>query len=240
MSDQDGIKNWFWLIKNSIGVVLYGIITVVLYVIIADIHIQPPITLFTAVDYMIPFVSIFVIPYVFIFYYFVILTFGYFAYVNPQKFNKYFVAFLLIYAISFVTYIIFPVMMIRPTPAEMPTDYLSQIMIRYYEHDPPVNCFPSLHAANSTLAAYFLSREKPKYKWLFWGIAFTVILSTLFVRQHVIADELAGFLVAYYASWFADKKIHEEQITDKYKKIRIIFTLVFATFVYLFMISSYL
>jgi len=113
-------------------------------------------------------------------------------------------------------------------------------MANYYRSDPPLNCFPSLHAENSTITAYYLSREFPKYKLVFWGIAFLVILSTLFVRQHVIADEIGGFLVAYFAGWVSEKYVKEENIEDKYKLFRLAFMLVLATLVTVFTIASYL
>jgi len=166
---MEKLREFSWLFKSSLFVVAYAVIALVVYDIVAEIHIQPPRTLFTSIDHAIPFISAFVVPYVFIFYPFIIFTLGYFAFVEPQKINQYFTAILIVYATSYLTYIVFPVMMIRPSPEELPTDFLSNVMAKYYSLDPPLNCFPSLHAANSTLAAYFLSREKPKHKWTFWG-----------------------------------------------------------------------
>jgi len=237
---KENEKNWFWIVKNTIFIIIYGIVATLGYSTVAEIHIQEPRTLFTPLDHAIPFVSAFVIPYVFIFYPFLMFTMGYFAYISSRKFNQFFAATMLVYVISFTTYIVFPVMMIRPSPSEMPTDFLSLVMQKYYASDPPLNCFPSLHAASSTLVAYFLSREKPKYKWVFWSIAFLIILSTLFVRQHVIVDEIAGFAVAYFASWFAEQKIKEENITDAYMNVRIAVTLVAATIISAGLILPYL
>ena len=236
---MEKLREFSWLFKSSLFVVAYAVIALVVYDIVAEIHIQPPRTLFTSIDHAIPFISAFVVSYVFIFYPFIIFTLGYFAFVEPQKINQYFTAILIVYATSYLTYIVFPVMMIRPSPEELPTDFLSKVMAKYYSLDPPLNCFPSLHAANSTLAAYFLSREKPKHKWAFWGIAFLIILSTLFVRQHVIADEISGFVVAYFASWISEKKIKEEKIPDAFLKGRKIFTAILASLLSIYIISLY-
>lgn len=237
---MERLKEFGWLVKSSLFVVAYAVIALIVYDIVAEIHIQPPRTLFTPIDHAIPFISAFAVPYVFIFYPFTIFTLGYFAFVKPQKLDQYFTAILIVYAISYITYIIFPVMMIRPSPQELPTDFLSKVMIKYYSLDPPLNCFPSLHAANSTLVAYFLSREKPKFKWGFWGTAFLIILSTLFVRQHVIADEISGFLVAYFASWFSEKNIKEEPIPDIFLRERKIFTIILASIVSFYLTLNYL
>jgi len=78
-------KELSWLFKSSLFVIVYAVIALVVYDIIAEIHIQPPRTLFTSIDRVIPFISVFVVPYVFIFYPFIIFTLGYFAFVKPQK-----------------------------------------------------------------------------------------------------------------------------------------------------------
>ena len=241
---MERIKEWLWFIKNIILTIIYAIVSLPLYHIIAELSIElsTPHTLFTPIDWMIPFIGYFSIFYVFLFYPFILFTFGYFAFVKPEKFNKYYVALMLIYAISYIIYLIFPVMMIRPKPEELPKDFFSQVMAKYYESDPPYNCFPSLHAATSTLTAYWLSKEEKtkKYKWLWWFIAIMVMISTLFVRQHVIADEIAGFLVAYFCSCFADRKIKEGKPFEKYFIPRVIFTIILASLVTIFIISGYI
>lgn len=192
------VKRWYWFIKSTIYIIIYAVLALPLYHIVSEIHITEPHTLFSPIDYYIPFISAFAIFYVFIFYPFILFTIGYFVYIRPEKADRFFSALFLIYAVSFITYIVFPVMMIRPNPNSLPKDFLSQVMKKYYESDPPLNCFPSLHAALSTIAAYYLSKEKPKYRIIFWFIATCIILSTLFVRQHVIVDEIAGFALSLF------------------------------------------
>ncbi len=235
------------LVKNTFYIVLYALLALFLYDIVAEATINGspitgigPVSLATGLDYVIPFVSAFTILYVFVFYPFVIYSLGYFAYVKPEKMDKVFLSILIVYIVAYLNYLLFPVKMIRPDPDTLPSDFLSNVMKKYYQEDLPVNCFPSLHAANSTLFAYWLSREKPNLKWLFWGIAIGVMISTLFVRQHVIADEIYGFLLAYLVSWYIDKKIQEKEAVREYWLARIIFTLILATIVTSFIILSYL
>ncbi len=236
---NESLKSNIWLFKGFLFSIIYYVVAVMLYHVVAEIHIQEPKTLFSPIDYLIPFIPFFVIFYVFIFYPFVIFTLGYFLFYRTGRTNQFFTALMIVYAISYITYIIFPVMMIRPSPEELPNDFLSKVMAKYYELDPPLNCFPSLHAANSTLAAYFLSKEKKDYSILWWFIAFMVILSTLFVRQHVIADEIAGFLVAYFAGYLAERKIPTSKDVGN-KKIRMIIFVVLATLISLFEVLSYI
>lgn len=105
---MEKLREFSWLFKSSLFVVAYAVIALVVYDIVAEIHIQPPRTLFTSIDHAIPFISAFVVPYVFIFYPFIIFTLGYFAFVKPQKINQYFTAILIVYATSYLTYIVFP------------------------------------------------------------------------------------------------------------------------------------
>ncbi len=115
------LRNEDGLLKSTIGIILYVIIALFLYDMIAEAtYYGSPITglpsahLFTPIDYSILFISFFAIFYVFVFYLLVIYTFGYFAYVKPEKFDRYFISILTIYAIAYLTYLIFPVAMIRP------------------------------------------------------------------------------------------------------------------------------
>ena len=234
------LEKWGWFIKNSLFIVIYAIVATTLYDLVAEITLNRASPVFyTPLDYMIPFEPLFVIIYVFIFYPFVLFTIGYFAYVRPEKFDRVFVALMIVYAISYLTYLIYPVRMDRPDLSGR-TDFLSRVMNKYYEDDLPVNCFPSLHAANSTLSAYFLSREKPKYAFLFWLIAVLVMVSTLFVRQHVIADEIAGFLVAFFASYISEKLISVGPEVKEYFKARVIFTVVLASLITVVMLLAYI
>ncbi len=78
-------------------------------------------------------------------------------------------------------------------------------MYAHYASDPSFNCFPSLHAAVATICWYAWHRYARQRKstvvrviaigMLVVGIG--VVLSTLFVKQHYIADEIAGILLAW-------------------------------------------
>ncbi len=234
------IMSKYWYVRNTLYIVIYAFIALFLYDFVAHHPIRNPTTLFSPLDYHIPFVSLFALFYVFVFYPFFIFTFGYFMYVKPERSNQFFISLLIIYAVSYAIYVVFPVMMIRPDPSELPKDFLGQVMARYYEVDPPLNCFPSLHAALSTITAYYLSKEKPRFEPAFWGIAFMVMLSTLFVRQHVIVDEIAGFLLAIGAGIVSQKYVPPEQIPPHNMNLRIWFTVILATIITILSISKFL
>lgn len=72
--------------------------------------------------------------------------------------------------------------------------------------DPPYNVCPSMHVS-STVAIDLTtrsSRHVPRWgKWLISIIAFLIILSTMFIKQHSVIDVIWGFLVsvALYGLW---------------------------------------
>ncbi len=76
-----------------------------------------------------------------------------------------------------------------------------------YAHDTPLNCFPSLHAAISTIVAYGFWQEKRKYGWISWPIAIIIIVSTWLVRQHVIVDSIFGVALALILCYILYKKV---------------------------------
>jgi membrane-associated phospholipid phosphatase len=68
-----------------------------------------------------------------------------------------------------------------------------------YDADPPYNCFPSLHVAHSLLSALDCYRVHRTLGAFAVGGASIVALSTLFTKQHYIADVIAGVLLALAA-----------------------------------------
>jgi len=66
------------------------------------------------------------------------------------------------------------------------------------------------------------------------------MVSTLFVRQHVIADEIAGFLVAFFASYISEKLISVGPEVKEYFKARVIFTVVLASLITVVMLLAYI
>ena len=92
-----------------------------------------------------------------------------------------------------VIFIAFPSCITRPELAV--SDFFTVVLSLVYFFDTPTNCFPSMHC----LFAYLVFRQSlraPGAKtWfkVFCGVCAALIcLSTLFVKQHVIADVIGG------------------------------------------------
>jgi membrane-associated phospholipid phosphatase len=163
----------------------------------------------TGLDSAIPFVPEMVIFYVYLFYPLVILTMLYFAFVEYRKGYALGWSLVAINAIAVVIYVVFPVstywyrqdLLAQPIVGNVWADQVYNV----FANDTSFNCFPSLHAAVSTICFYAWFRyAKIKPSKATKAIAITVlviaagvILSTLFIKQHYIADEIAGIALAW-------------------------------------------
>lgn len=231
MSNKEEGKRW--IIKNTLLILLFFLVSL-LYSYVSEIHITEPHTLFTSIDWAIPLNPPSVIVYLFLFYGFLFFAVLYYATLQRAYFNQLILSLIVIQLVAYVVYFLYPVMMIRPYWA--PTSIFDWVFWYYvnpqyiyswllfnsiqlnsgpfnwmlwniYSHDTPLNCFPSLHAATSTLVAYGFWQEKRKYGWISWPIAVSVMISTLLVRQHVILDEISGALLALVVGYIFYKKI---------------------------------
>lgn len=154
----------------------------------------------TALDRAIPFIPEFVFVYVFCY----VLPFAPFvARIDGAHLRHMILAFCLTSAVTFACFLLFPVYCPRPKYeiSTVATHLLS------FEHaaDRPVNNFPSFHVAVATLV-YFGAR----YVSRFWNIALLcaaigIAVSALCVKQHFLADVIAGYLLAF-ASWKLTEK----------------------------------
>jgi membrane-associated phospholipid phosphatase len=167
---------------------------------------------FGGLDNSIPFVPEMALVYVHIFYSFTIFSMLYFAFIASDTGYALSWTLVIINFIAIIIYVLFPVSTywyraeLQAHP--MQNNFWAEVMYNYYAHDTSFNCFPSLHAAVSAAIAYtwyHYARVKPHLLKSITAvaaiiIALAVVLSTLFVRQHYISDELAGVLLAILAA----------------------------------------
>lgn len=99
--------------------------------------------------------------------------------------------------LSYLTYSIFQTTV--PRPAVPGDDLFSRLVQLIYNIDQPYNAFPSIHV----LATYALMLGTAKAegikkvpRWTIWIVGWAIIISTVFVKQHVVADILGGMVLA--------------------------------------------
>ena len=109
------------------------------------------------------------------------------------------IAFTLLVAASCLLFVLLPVSVARP--AVVPNSLSGRLLASIYRNDRPVCGFPSLHVSGAVLAAAVLFRERRGWGLLFAPFAFATSISTLFVKQHVVADVLGGAALGLAVEW---------------------------------------
>ena len=171
----------------------------------------------TALDNAIPFAPAWAIFYLYLFYPLAAITMAYFVFVEYRRGYALAFSLVLINLVADIVYAVFPVttdiyraeLLAHP----MTGNPFATAMYAHFAGDPSFNCFPSLHAAVAVICFYAWYRyARVRRGWLTTAIAVFmlvvavgVVLSTLFVKQHYIADELAGIALAWgVGRWMFD------------------------------------
>jgi membrane-associated phospholipid phosphatase len=107
-------------------------------------------------------------------------------------------AYLTVWLAAYVCFFLYPT--IAPRPAVIEGEGFAVWGLRVlYGADPPYNCFPSLHVAHSFVSALTCYRLQRGVGVASAVGAALVAISTLFTKQHYVADVLAGALLAFVA-----------------------------------------
>jgi membrane-associated phospholipid phosphatase len=160
----------------------------------------------TPIDDAIPVIGAFVIPYVSLrpFLYGSLVLFLLF---RVRVYRSAALSMTLVFAVSYLFYFFLQSFIERPALAG---DDLFTVMIReVYAGDQPFNDFPSLHASLSTLVAVHWLRVSGRFGILVAIWAVLIVLSTVFVKQHYVADMVAGAALAYVVSRFMLARVAE-------------------------------
>jgi len=117
---------------------------------------------------------------------------------QPEHIRRTVFAYLTVWLLAYVSFLVYPT--VAPRPATVAGDGFAVWGLRFlYSADPPYNCFPSLHVAHafvSALTCYRLHRTVGIVALVGAGL---VAVSTLFTKQHYVADVVAGALLAFLA-----------------------------------------
>ena len=115
---------------------------------------------------------------------------------DRKNYSKIILTMILAAILANITFIVYPSMIIRPNiEVKTFTDWL--IDFTYKNDTPAVNCLPSMHCVSCFIICYYISRVKNlniKYKSLIIIYSFIIVLSTLFIKQHVIEDAILALI----------------------------------------------
>jgi membrane-associated phospholipid phosphatase len=117
---------------------------------------------------------------------------------DPAHIRRTFWAYLAVWITAYVCFLVYPT--VAPRPPEVVGDGFAAWGLRFlYDADPPYNCFPSLHVAHSFVSALTCYRLHRPLGFVTLFFASVVAVSTLFTRQHYIADVVGGIVLAFAA-----------------------------------------
>ena len=107
-------------------------------------------------------------------------------------------AYLIVWLVAYACFLVYPT--VAPRPANITGDGFGVWGLRFlYDADPPYNCFPSIHVAHSFVSGLTCHRLNRKVGIAAIVCASLVALSTLYTKQHYVADVAAGIVLAFVA-----------------------------------------
>lgn len=157
--------------------------------------------LVTGVDRMTPFLPIFVVPYL-LWVVYIYTCFVYFFHKDRKTYHITLLTYIVCALICYGFYIVFQTTV--PRPVISGSGLLNDLVRFVYRRDEPYNCFPSIHCFSSYLVmkSFWKSSFRTRPKVIFATAAScSIILSTLFIKQHVVVDVLAAVLLVEIVYW---------------------------------------
>lgn len=133
---------------------------------------------------------------------------------NRQEAKRFYLADIMAKLICLAIFLAMPTTMARPEP---PEGFFGMILSLLYEIDAPDNLFPSIHCLESWFGFVAFRKLTNVSIWVkigFFVVAILVFLSTLFTKQHLLADVAAGILLAEIC-WFVVGKLQRRYLNRK-------------------------
>lgn len=170
-----------------------------------------PNTLVSEFDNNLPFISQFVYFYILWYPMLIVVPFIVSLY-DKEIFNRYLKVYAIAVLCSLLIFLIYPTTIIR---GDIIVNNISTYIVSlvYYFDNPVLNCFPSIHVVGCVLFIISMLEVK-NVPYLFKGsitiLSILTILSTLFLKQHVIYDVIIS-IVMVSVIWIAIKIIYKNK-----------------------------
>lgn len=194
------LKMLFIRYRHAIPLIVYGIIYLTWFCYLERTVTKHFRVIHMAIDDHIPFCEVFIIPYMLWFLY-VSAVIVFFFFKNKTDYYKTCTFLFTGMTIFLIVSTLWPNGH-HLRPLMMPRDNIFTHMVSaLWQTDTPTNLWPSIHVYNS-LGAHFAiikSKEfadKKGIRIASFILAFSIILSTMFIKQHSVFDVLTAFLMA--------------------------------------------
>lgn len=155
----------------------------------------------SVIDDKIPFIEYFIIPYL-LWFVFIAAVFIYFFFTDVQGFYKLSLLLFSGMTIFLLVSTFFPNgLALRPTSFARDNIFVDMVKI-LYATDTSTNVFPSIHVFNSLGVSIAIAHSDALKKhnlvrYTSYFLAATIILATMFLKQHSIIDVVFAFIMAY-------------------------------------------
>ena len=194
------MKHFYEKYKHAIPLIIYAFIYLTWFVLLEKNTASHYRIIHLAIDNYIPFCELFVIPY-FLWFAYVSLTVFYFLFKGKEDYIRTCVFLFTGMTIFLLVSTFFPNgQHLRPTV--MPRDnFFTGLVASLYRTDTPTNLWPSIHVYNS-LGAQFAIIKSDQFcnkKWIrrcSFLLSTSIILSTVFIKQHSVFDVITAFVMA--------------------------------------------
>ena len=187
------------LLHLSIPILIYAPFYLIWFIAIEKHTFSHYSVIHTALDDLIPFNEIFVLPY---YTWFLYVSLGLLFFMFSFDVEDYYKNFFFLAAgmtVFLVVSTFFPNCH-NLRPAVMPRDNIFTGLVQIiYNTDSPANLWPSIHVYNSIgtmIAVHHSKRFGKRGKMISDFIGISIILSTLFIKQHSVYDVITAFIMA--------------------------------------------
>lgn len=194
------MKNYYERYKHAVPLIIYAVVYCTWFAYLEQKVRHPSTIIHMPVDDVIPFCEVFVIPY-FLWFAYVSIVVLYCFFKNKQEYYKTCVFLFTGMTVFLVISTLWPNGH-HLRPQTMPRDNIFTFLIaNLYRADTPTNLWPSIHVYNSIGAhlAVVHNQKLAKNKILCTGsfvLCISIILSTVFIKQHSMFDVLTAFVMA--------------------------------------------
>ena len=193
-------KSFYLKYRHAIPAIIYGIVYLTWFCYLEKTVTSQYRVIHVALDDMIPFCEVFVIPY-FLWFAYIATVVVFFFFKDKEEYYKT----CLFLATGMTIFLI--VSTLWPNghhlrPYVMPRDNIfTRMVAALYKTDTPTNLWPSIHVYNSlgVHIAVMKSRHLENKKGIRIGsfiLCVSIILSTMFIKQHSVFDVTTAFIMA--------------------------------------------
>lgn len=180
--------------------------------------------LVTFLDNNIPFIKYFILPYN-LWYPFLLTSLFYLSFKSRGVFYRTVISMDVGMVCCYIIYLLFQTTV--PRPELVGGDMFTKLVGLTYKIDRPYNCFPSIHVLTSYLLIKGYKADNlvnKAIKIIIYSASVTIILATLFVKQHVVLDAASAVVlgdILFYSTRFID----EEMVIASIKKLYSLLTM---------------